>query len=245
MLTLLRAFLFSEPCLFCDRVNRFTPILGVCLPCLRRLKRFTIHPECGFCGDDHEEEDWLCQSRNLFWDSLQFLWRAGPKERQLIHACKSGVEYRFTGTFGVMGKWKPPLVDSICLVPSRDPARGRFFHPSERLVQRIAAKHSIPVLDNLLRKDSKDRQATKKRWERFKHASEAWKLNFQPLPGTKILLVDDIFTTGASLGAIAKILKEVGVKEVHCLVSFRSTEDEELLPPDLEPEEPSWAGISI
>lgn len=38
------------------------------------------------------------------------------------------------------------------------------------------------------------------------------------IAGKKILLLDDILTTGATAGEAARVLKEAGAKEVHCAV---------------------------
>ncbi len=40
----------------------------------------------------------------------------------------------------------------------------------------------------------------------------------KPIAGQRILLLDDILTTGATAGEAARVLKEAGAKEVHCAV---------------------------
>ena len=41
-------------------------------------------------------------------------------------------------------------------------------------------------------------------------------LDREAIAGKKILLLDDILTTGATAGECARVLKTAGAKEVHC-----------------------------
>ena len=41
-------------------------------------------------------------------------------------------------------------------------------------------------------------------------------LNSAEVSGKRVLLLDDIYTTGATVGECARVLRTAGAKEVHC-----------------------------
>lgn len=64
---------------------------------------------------------------------------------------------------------------------------------------------------------SKAKQAQKKsgdRTERYKNAKFILKNKRMDLAGQKVIIIDDIITTGASMGAAAMLLKGIGAKKI-------------------------------
>lgn len=107
----------------------------------------------------------------------------------------------------------------VCPVPlhwTRQFHRG--FNQALILAQVIGAKQGWPVAELLRRTRATGHQAWRKRADRLTAVTGAfaWKAG-SPLPRT-VLLVDDICTTGATLDACAKALKNAGVKQVVGLV---------------------------
>lgn len=74
---------------------------------------------------------------------------------------------------------------------------------------------------NLERRRYTEQQAKLSREARFKNVAGAFVCDsLSPLP-TKIILVDDVFTTGATIQECAKILKEKGVQKVYGMTLAR------------------------
>lgn len=116
-----------------------------------------------------------------------------------------------------------PIPDLIIPVPlHKQRLRWRGFNQSESLARDLDLK--IPIVNNsLIRKNNTIPQVKmKNRKQRLKNLNDAFCIeNPEIIKGKKILLIDDIITTGATLSICAKILKQAGAEEVRALVIAR------------------------
>ncbi len=105
-----------------------------------------------------------------------------------------------------------------CIVPvplHPKKKRKRGYNQLTLFGKTIAATLGIPyVEDKLIRKSVTTSQTKKSRWERFKNAKEIYVNNEVSFFVNKnVLLIDDVFTTGATLEACTKALqKSNGIK---------------------------------
>lgn len=103
--------------------------------------------------------------------------------------------------------------------------RWRGFNQTELLAEIICQEFKLVLENNILiRKKYTVPQAKLKRIKRLKNIQKAFDINKKyqdKITNTKILLVDDISTTGATLNECAKILKKYGAKEVWGIVLSR------------------------
>jgi ComF family protein len=106
-----------------------------------------------------------------------------------------------------------------CIVPVPLHAarkRDREFNQAERMAKRLAAATGINVNANLLKRVLPTRTQTQlSREDRAANMRRAFAI--QPsrrLNGQRIVLVDDVFTTGATTSACARVLKAAGASEV-------------------------------
>jgi ComF family protein len=108
------------------------------------------------------------------------------------------------------------LVTFIPGEPSR--VRQRGFHFAGYLARIVAQQLNLPLRSNLLRRTRKvARQQSLDRERRLTNMPGALK-SVQDLSGQKILLVDDIHTTGATLSEASRALKASGSRTVNALV---------------------------
>jgi ComF family protein len=108
-------------------------------------------------------------------------------------------------------------VDIIIPVPlhkKRYVERG--FNQSEIIAQTVARVLQVPIeMNRLVRSRYTVKQAKLKREERLKNLTDAFEIkNPQDLVGKKVLVVDDVFTTGSTVNECAKALKLAGAGEV-------------------------------
>ncbi len=101
--------------------------------------------------------------------------------------------------------------------------RERGFNPAEEIAKKLSESSNVPVLNNVLVKiKSTPAQAELKKEEREKNIKGVFScLNKELVANKKILLVDDVFTTGATLEECACVLKNVGAKEIWGMVVAR------------------------
>jgi ComF family protein len=109
---------------------------------------------------------------------------------------------------------KRDMIVPVPLHPTKQ--REREFNQAERLADRLGAATRIPVNKRLLRRVVLTRtQALLKRPERLANVRNAFAMrDGQRLNGERLVLVDDVFTTGATTGACAQVLVAAGAGEV-------------------------------
>lgn len=108
-----------------------------------------------------------------------------------------------------------PVVDAVCFVPAHWRRRlARGFDLPAVLADRLARVAGVPVLD-LLVAQRKDAPLSLGADRALRATVVAGRFRLRrALPPRRLLLVDDVRTTGATLGEAARVLREAG-HEVH------------------------------
>jgi ComF family protein len=222
------ALVYPEICQLCGQA-RATP--GECFLCAdcRAQVRFIKPPFCARCGFPYEGEitnPFECANcRDLEWPfvSARSAVVARGKVLEVIHRYKYNRALWFEPFLAdlLVGQAEPELRreawDWIVPVPLH-PAkyREREFNQAERLAARLSAATRIPVNTGcLLRVLPTRTQTLLSREERLANVRKAFALRGNPgLEDRRIILVDDVFTTGATTGACARVLRAAGAGDV-------------------------------
>lgn len=197
-------------CHICGLRNR----LGTCLKCRRKT------PLKGLLAAGQYENPILKEMIRLFkYQSVESLKK--PLAELIINYVK---KENLTDKFSARPKNNFILVP-VPLTLRRKLSRG--FNQSELLAEEIGKFLNCPVINLLKRKKFTGPQAEISDWQKRKeNISGAFCLSptyhhFYRCPtpiNIKIILVDDVATSGATLEEAAHILKSAGIKEIYGLV---------------------------
>lgn len=113
-----------------------------------------------------------------------------------------------------MQKWRGEAFVPIPLHPSRRRKRG--FNQAELLARELTRRCGIPTDAGILVRVRKTHvQKELNDQERLTNLKDAFSVRKGRVPYQNIILVDDIYTTGSTVDAAAKTLKENGVRNVY------------------------------
>lgn len=166
-----------------------------------------------------------CLANPPHFDATQATFRYGfPLDRLLQHY-KYGQRLLVAAAFDT-----PPLngaaVDALIAVPST-PAhlKERGFNPALELARPLARYLGLPLLlDAITRPHNAPAQAKLPWKERRKNIRNAFECHAD-LSGRRILVVDDVMTTGATLNELARTLKRHGAVYVENRVIARALKE--------------------
>ena len=115
----------------------------------------------------------------------------------------------------------PGAIVPVPLHPARIRARG--FQPAGVLARAVARRLGVPLLrERLGRVRDTPSQTGRGRAERRRNVAGCFALvSPAPLP-PRLWLVDDVVTTGATLGEAARVLRRAGVREIGAVCIART-----------------------
>jgi competence protein ComFC len=110
-------------------------------------------------------------------------------------------------------------IDTIIPVPMHiQDEKRRGFNQSMLLAKGVSEKTGIACQDILLKRKKTRAQAGLKKSERSVNIKNAFVINGrQKISGKRLLIIDDVFTTGATINECAKTLKTHGADSVLAL----------------------------
>lgn len=117
-------------------------------------------------------------------------------------------------------RFDPESIDAVCFVPATAAAFARRgFDHMERVTQELSALVGVPVFDVLARVSKSD-QRDLGRVERAVNLQGSVRV-LEDVSGMRLLLADDVVTTGASMRECTRALVARGASEVTCCALAR------------------------
>lgn len=215
-MTNLLDFLFPKHCVGCGSSGHY-----LCPACEGKIE-FLILPICPACGHQVAKIGYHTRCHRNYLDGLIAVGRhRGPLKKLVKHLkyyghsdmAKMACQFLTDALSG-------SAIDatSITFVPlhsSRERKRG--YNQSALLAAALAKNLGLPRL-GLLRKTKPTKpQAGLSRQERLKNLKGVFSTQ-NVTPGMRVILIDDVATTAATLNECARELKEAGASKVYGLV---------------------------
>jgi len=211
--------IFYSECLYCSTAVKYRET--ICKACFSEIKK-VIH-RCRLCGYPLNVEAEVCKNclESKYYDKLFIPFWYTSVVKSVLKKIKFRYNikgYRLIDELVRKNLMKMDRYDIITYVPSTFMRRfRRFVHPAEYIANILSDIYMTPCEPLLKRVRNTSYQWRLKKKERLKNVSEAFTPK-KELFDLKILLVDDIMTTGATLNECAKMLKGAGARKVDCYV---------------------------
>jgi len=228
------SLLYPPGCTICAKSIRAGEYL--CDQCETKAVRI-VAPFCQKCSEPFEGSITNtfacanCAHRTIYFDAAVAAYRGRGIVRQIIHEFKYGRQIYLRH---LVGRWLNSALDDerlrqshfdvivpVPLHPTRRRERG--FNQASLLAELLSAQTSIPAKPLLERTRYTTTQTALDRSERMENLHNAFRLRKNAdVRGLRVLLVDDVLTTGSTLNECARILKRASAFSVHAATAARA-----------------------
>lgn len=201
----LKSIFFPERCPYCRDVVR--PCEIYCEECKGKMPKHTYKKKIRGVYEALS----VVPYDGIFKDAILRL--KSQKREQYAYQLAQYMAIRLKEEFGILS------FNTITFVPLHpQDLKSRGFNQCELLAKHLSEALEIPY-ESMIKKTKKNKpQHDLPANKRFKNVEGVFKpANKNLIKGKRVLLIDDIVTTGSTLGECAKILEENGALEIYCM----------------------------
>ena len=224
----LLCFFFPKRCIFCNEVVE--PQRLCCDSCAQTV-HLVAPPLCPYCGC--HKKDCKCKKHRHYYDRAVAPFYYKDAVRSGILRLKKwddpyAVRYFASNMTAALRREFPQLpFDAVCHIPmTKRDKRTRQYNQGELLAREISKSTGIPRWDALVKIYETTPQKRLKRWQRKGNVLGVFDV-VRPVKDARILLVDDLLTSGSSLDECAKMLLICGAKSVTALTAAVTPPEED------------------
>ena len=219
-------FFFPPKCPFCKGI--LITKAPVCPNCMEKLP-FTDEGSCRICGRPLGEFPLSlcagCRNQKTYFQHsfVPLIYKDSAKDAAILLK-KSHPYYAKAFAYLIADKilTSPYYVpfDFITFVP-QDPhsRRKRGYNQSDLIAKELASLLNIPCISTLIRTNDGKPQHTLNASQRRENVKKCYFKTDAVFDGT-VLLVDDIYTTGATSNYCSKLLLQMGFKKVYLAIAL-------------------------
>ena len=222
-------------CQICGEVDDKIGEKYICKGCFKKL-RLIKFPVCKVCGKSLSTtpEQKLCQEcirnpKSFYKNRSPFRYKGIIKK--ILH------DYKYLDKpyyFKMLGYFLYQYIqetnytdyDFITTVPLHNiKLRKRGYNQAELIAKYLAKKLSIPYIDTLKRVKNTTKQSNLSKEDRARNLKNVFEIKskntYNKIRGKKILIVDDIYTTGATINECSSVLTTNGANRVYSITVAR------------------------
>jgi competence protein ComFC len=227
----LAAVLFAAPCRICGRTLTTASRIPICKACLDGFDRIT-EPMCLCCGRPFASEVAvqaaqplcrLCRVNFYAFERARSFAVYDDALSEAILLLKYEEVTRLGDWFAARlaemmaraaGEWRADVVVPVPLHPDRRRERG--YNQAELIARPLAKRLNLRFEAHaLIRTKPRPPQLVLSRSEHWKSVRGAYAIHKGgKVDNLRVLLVDDVLTTGATLDACARVLKKAGAASI-------------------------------
>lgn len=219
--------MYPRRCILCDGVLD-TPNSGVCTLCESKLK-YCKEPACKKCGkplkNERQEYCTDCRKKKHSYDQGKSVWIYKGDMKNSIYRFKYGNRREYARFYAeesvrIYGRWiKSKGVEVIIPIPVHPKRkRKRGYNQAELYAKELGKLLELPVDgDSLVRVVNTTPQKELDDKERRNNLKKAFKIRKDSVKYRKVLVVDDVYTTGSTIDAAAELLRDAGADKIYFL----------------------------
>jgi competence protein ComFC len=219
--------LFPDDCRVCNKPLREISRIPVCSDCLRQPTAIAAEYYCADCKTpflnrfplDEQGRCSLCRLGLISYDTVYTFGSYEDTLRELIHLFKYSQIRPLAHPLGALIARAIPReqrFDLIIPMPLHWKKRwSRGYNQSELLAKEVARRWGVPVRKIVRRVKPTAPQAGLTNSKRRLNVRGAFAVRKSAdLKGLRVLLIDDVLTTGSTASACASVLKRAGASHV-------------------------------
>lgn len=224
--------ILSPPrCMACNRPMKITSDAMFCFECSKTYRK-NSGKVCLVCGrpvgENSDKTCTECKTRKIWFDKnvSRYLYKGCVKDavRNMKFKSRRWIAFGLGNAVceTVLQNYADIKFDMVIDVPmTKLDERKRGFNQSFEFAEAVSEKLKIPHKDKILRKMFGGKtQSGLSRDKRFENVKDKFVvIKPDELEDKVVLLVDDVFTTGATLNECARVLKKSGALAVFCVTA--------------------------
>ena len=218
-----------EGCLYCEVDELVTDEVQLCEKCLNKINYITDN-YCEKCGRliIDEEECKNCEEYNYQFNKARAVATYNQALSDYIYDMKyqgrQALAKPLGQILGIYGLefYKREDLDVIIPVPlAKEKLKTRGFNQAYLLAREVSKKLDLPINDQVLKRAvntvSQSKLSPLKRKENVSNIFYCEPEYVKEIKGKYVLLIDDIYTTGATVNECSKVLLRAGARDVSVL----------------------------
>lgn len=220
--------IFPERCIICDNVMNATENqVAICPRCADELIFLDEVPTCRICGCQLTSTEPICLTCqthvHYFTRAVScFPYKDGVRRAVLAYKFHGRRDYARTFSRLLYYRVLPfhkqhPFDFVVCTPMTKKSLQERGYHHTNLIAEPVAKELGIPFLsDAFIKSAETSKQSSLDYVSRFKNVEKAFSLSMpkKTFKGKRILLIDDVLTTGATADALAKLLSNAGAETI-------------------------------